>query len=195
MRPLFAHDPLVWVLIGASQTLWSLVETASGRRFSAKGPRKKLDWSLLGIILLACAGGAAAIACSFLGVATIAGPPWWPVIAGLVLIWAGSAFRAWAVFTLGRFFTFAVVVQHDHRVVERGPYRWLRHPSYLGSIVAVTGTGLAQGDWASVAITLLVVLTACAIRIPFEERTLALELGDEYAAYAQRTARLLPGLF
>ncbi len=195
MRPLFAHDPLVWVLIGASAILWSLVETALGSRLRAQGSRYTRDRSFLSLLLLASVGVPGAIAASLLGIATISGAPWWPVIAGLVLLWAGSALRAWAISALGRFFTIVVAVQQDHRVVERGPYRWLRHPGYLGTILAVTGVGLAEGDWASVAIMLLTILTACAIRIPVEERALVRELGDEYTAYAQRTARLLPGLF
>ncbi len=194
MRPLFAHNLIVAVLIFGSMILLRLSEVASGRRSSAREDGT-LEWSLVCILLLIAVSLAGATVVSLAGVATIPGAPWWPVIAGLVLMWAGLAFRAWAVFTLGRFFQLTVIVQEDHRVIERGPYRWLRHPSYLGLIVAFTGMGLAMGDWASAAILLLGTLTAFLIRIEVEERALLQELGSEYAAYTQRTARLLPGLF
>jgi protein-S-isoprenylcysteine O-methyltransferase Ste14 len=194
MRPLFAHDPAVWIMIGASLILWNAVELALGGRASSQG-RSAPEWSFFCIALLVCGSLGGSIAASLGHVATIAGPRWWPVIAGLVLIWAGLAFRAWAISTLGRFFKVMVVIQEDHRVIERGPYRRLRHPSYLGSIVAMTGLGLAEGDWVSMAVMLLGTLSAFLIRIRVEERTLLHELGDEYAAYTQRTARLMPGVY
>jgi protein-S-isoprenylcysteine O-methyltransferase len=194
MRPLFAHEPVVWVLIGASLIVGQLVEVALGKRPSARG-RNTPEWSFFCVMLLLYGSLAGSIAASFQGLAPIPGPPWWPVLAGLVMIWVGLAFRDWAIFTLGRFFKVMVVIQPDHRVVDRGPYRWMRHPSYLGLIVALTGLGLAEGDWVSVSIALLGILAAALIRIRVEERVMLQELGEEYATYAQRTARLLPGVY
>ena len=57
----------------------------------------------------------------------------WPVVAGLVLIVAGAALRAWSIVTLGRFFQYQIRIQAEHRVVTNGPYRYVRHPSYTGS--------------------------------------------------------------
>ena len=105
------------------------------------------------------------------------------------------AFRAWAVFTLGHFFKLMVVIQEDHRVIDRGPYRWLRHPGYLAIIVGSIGFGLGWGDWSSVAIMFVGSFVAFAIRIQIEERALRDGLGEEYAAYASRTAKLIPGVF
>jgi protein-S-isoprenylcysteine O-methyltransferase Ste14 len=138
---------------------------------------------------------AAGIVVSVHDVAPIAGDSWGPVAAGLLLIWTGLAFRTWSIHTLGRFFKLTVVIQDGHRVIDHGPYRLLRHPSYLGMIVAMTGLGVTEGDWASTAIMLSGTLAAFLMRIRVEERTLLAELGDEYAAYAKRTARLLPGVF
>jgi protein-S-isoprenylcysteine O-methyltransferase Ste14 len=77
----------------------------------------------------------------------------WPLLcAGLVLMVAGIAIRQWAVFVLGRFFTVDVRV-HDHQtVVERGPYRWVRHPAYTGLILTFVGIGLALENWAALAL-------------------------------------------
>jgi protein-S-isoprenylcysteine O-methyltransferase Ste14 len=194
MEPLFTHEPLIWVVVGASLTFWHFVEVRLGGRESAKG-RNASDPSLLMIGVLMLASLVGAIFASAAHLAPIAGGSWWPVVVGLVMIWGGLAFRAWSIYTLGRFFKLTVVIQDDHRVIETGPYRVLRHPSYLGSIVAMTGVGFTEGDWVSVAIMLLGTLTAFVIRIRIEERTLLQELGSEYAAYSQRTARLLPGVY
>jgi protein-S-isoprenylcysteine O-methyltransferase Ste14 len=71
----------------------------------------------------------------------------WLLVAGLVLMGAGIAFRQWAVAVLGRFFTVDVRVHPGQTVVEQGPYRWLRHPSYTGLIATFLGLGLALDNW------------------------------------------------
>ena len=67
----------------------------------------------------------------------------------------GVAFRLWAVLSLGRFFRVAVTTQDDHRLIERGPYRRLRHPSYTGALVTLFGFGLTIGNWLSLAAAVL----------------------------------------
>lgn len=194
MRPLFAHDPLVVALAIASLVLWQGIQIAVSKRYGSKR-RSSPEWSFLCIITITAASMGASIVVARHHVATIPGPPWWPVVAGLMLISVGSGFRTWAIATLGHFFKIMVVVQEEHRVVEFGPYRCLRHPAYLGSTIAMMGFGLVEGDWVSVAILSLGALTAFAIRIRVEERTLLNALGEPYAAYMQRTSRLIPGLY
>jgi protein-S-isoprenylcysteine O-methyltransferase Ste14 len=88
-----------------------------------------------------------------------------------------------------------VVIQDDHRVVEQGPYAWLRHPSYAGALVALAGIGLAAGDWVAAGVMLAGPLAVFLVRIAVEERALRDALGERYANYAARTRRLLPGLW
>ena len=57
------------------------------------------------------------------------------------------AVRLWAVRTLGRWFTTVVRVAPDQQVVAGGPYRWVRHPSYLGLLLTLAGLGLMLSDW------------------------------------------------
>src|SRR5437773_11448726 len=64
---------------------------------------------------------------------------WMFASAGLVLFVAGLILRWWAIITLGRFFTVDVAIEKDHELVERGPFRWVRHPSYTGVMVAFGG--------------------------------------------------------
>lgn len=117
------------------------------------------------------------------------------VAAGLAIAAAGIALRIWAIVTLDEFFTFVVGIADDHRVVEHGPYRVLRHPGYAGVLLTLLGVGLALGNWLSLALIVVVPAAALAVRIVVEEATLARALGGEYAAYAARTARLIPGLW
>jgi protein-S-isoprenylcysteine O-methyltransferase Ste14 len=123
------------------------------------------------------------------------GPGWWPVAAGLAAVAAGLAIRIWAIRELGRFFTYAVVVHPGQTVVDTGPYRWVRHPSYTGLLLGMLGLGLALGTWLTVPIALLPPLAGFTWRLLTEEQVLARELGEPYRAYMRRTKRLIPGVW
>ena len=128
------------------------------------------------------------------------GLPWpgglvWPVVAGLVLIAAGIGLRAWSIATLGRFFQYWIKIQPGHRVVTGGPYRHVRHPSYTGIALVLTGVALACDDvWSLVAVAVLGG-TGLAVRIHAEERQLTESLGSEYADFAAGRKRLIPGVW
>ena len=113
---------------------------------------------------------------------------------GVLLIWGGIALRQWAVFTLGRFFTVVVRVRGEQRAVDRGPYRWVRHPSYTGLLLTLTGVGLAVGNWLSLAALIVLPAMGLSIRIRVEEAALMTALGG-YREYAEGKARLIPGVW
>ena len=127
--------------------------------------------------------------------AAISGGAAWPVVAGLAIMLAGIGLRAWSIVSLGRFFTYAVQVEEGQRVVEDGPYRLLRHPSYTGLLMAFAGFGLALDNWLSLAVIVLLPLAAVLVRIRAEEAALTRELGDAYRSYSERTRRLVPGVW
>jgi protein-S-isoprenylcysteine O-methyltransferase Ste14 len=114
-------------------------------------------------------------------------------VVGVVVMWTGLATRVWAVAALGDAFRTTVEVDADQAVVTTGPYRWIRHPSYAGLLLIVTGLGLAGGNWLSAAACLALPLPALAWRIHIEEAELGHVLGDAYRAYQTRTSRLIPG--
>jgi protein-S-isoprenylcysteine O-methyltransferase Ste14 len=113
-------------------------------------------------------------------------------LAGIAILWLGIAFRYYAMRVLGRYFTFDVAVHANQTVIESGPYRYIRHPSYTGALITLFGFGLTLGNWAG----LLALLTCGAIgyayRIKVEESALATAIGDPYKQYMQRTHRLFP---
>jgi protein-S-isoprenylcysteine O-methyltransferase Ste14 len=96
---------------------------------------------------------------------------------------------------LGASFRTTVEVDAGQPVVKRGPYRWVRHPSYTGVVVMMAGLALIDGTWLALAI-LLVVPTAVLIRrISVEEAVMTEVLGPAYTDYAAGTKRLVPGLW
>jgi protein-S-isoprenylcysteine O-methyltransferase Ste14 len=118
----------------------------------------------------------------------------WPAI-GVGVILAGLALRWWAILSLGRSFTVDVAIAEGQRLVERGLYRVIRHPSYSGSILSFVGFGLVLGNWASLLAVVVPITAAFLYRIGVEERALREGLGEEYARYMRRTRRLVPFLY
>jgi protein-S-isoprenylcysteine O-methyltransferase Ste14 len=115
--------------------------------------------------------------------------------AGLVLLVAGTALRWAAIRALWRYFTVNVSILEGQRVVRRGLYRVVRHPSYTGLLLRYLGLGLALANWASAALVFLPLLAATLYRIRVEEAALREHFGEEYTAYARATKRLVPGVF
>jgi protein-S-isoprenylcysteine O-methyltransferase Ste14 len=133
---------------------------------------------------------------AFVSATWVAGhPKGWHLITGLLLMWAGLSIRIWSVLALGASFRTTVEVDADQRLVDTGPYRLVRHPSYTGILLLAIGYGLVLSSWLSLAILLVVPLATTLRRIQVEEATMAEVLGDPYQAYQQRTKRLLPGLW
>jgi len=121
--------------------------------------------------------------------------PWLAYVVGAALVAAGVAIRVWAVLALGRWFTTVVRVADDQPVVSAGPYRWVRHPSYLGLLAALAGLGLMLTDWVSVAVAVALPLTTLVWRIRVEEEALRKVLGAAYDDYAAGRKRLVPGVW
>jgi len=116
-------------------------------------------------------------------------------VAGVVVIWAGLVVRVWAVITLGGSFGTFIHVETDQAVVTRGPYRWVRHPSYTGLLLVALGFGLGAGNWLSLLVCAVVPPLGLLPRIAVEEAELARVLGERYRGYQRTTHRLVPGLW
>jgi protein-S-isoprenylcysteine O-methyltransferase Ste14 len=127
--------------------------------------------------------------------AAIADGRWALFVVGMVLMCAGIAIRQWAVALLGDLFTVDVRVHAGQTVVERGPYRWVRHPSYTGLILTFVGIGLALGNWAALIVLAVLPTAGLVVRIRFEERALLDGLGEPYRRFAASRAHLFPGLW
>src|SRR3954469_24481848 len=111
-------------------------------------------------------------------------------IAGVGLFAVGLALRWWAIIILGRFFTVDVTIEKDHEVVQHGPFRLVRHPSYTGVLLAFFGWGLSLHNWLALLVLLVPIFGAFAHRMTVEEEALSSALGERYRAYMRRTKRL-----
>jgi len=159
------------------------------------GTRRAERWSLLVVVACALGGMLGGIELANWN-ATAVTETRWPLFAlGLAFMAAGLVLRQWAIFALGRFFTVDVRVQPDQIVVEQGPYRWVRHPSYSGLIIFFTGLGLALSNWASLVVLAVVPTAGLLVRIHSEEHVLLQALGGDYARYAATHRRLFPGIW
>jgi protein-S-isoprenylcysteine O-methyltransferase Ste14 len=121
--------------------------------------------------------------------------PAWVQIAGLILVAAGGSLSNYAV-AANKFFSALVRIQRDrgHYVIDTGPYRFVRHPSYAGSIMYMIGMTTALSSRVAL-LAAIVVSLVLAVRTSFEDRTLQAEL-DGYAQYARKVRfRLVPGLW
>jgi protein-S-isoprenylcysteine O-methyltransferase len=114
---------------------------------------------------------------------------------GLALFLFGVVLRWYAIWYLGRYFTVDVSIAKEHRVINTGPYRLIRHPSYTGALVAFLGFGFCLGNYMSILFLMLPILSAFMWRIHVEERALTEALGENYRAYMHRTKRLIPLLY
>jgi protein-S-isoprenylcysteine O-methyltransferase Ste14 len=104
----------------------------------------------------------------------------------------GLLLRWWSFATLGTYFTTVVKTSADQVVVERGPFRVLRHPSYTGLLAVFVGAGLMLGNWVGLAVSFLLLLVGLLFRLLREERAMIATLGDAYVNFAKDRARLVP---
>ncbi len=111
---------------------------------------------------------------------------------GILLIYAGIALRLYAIHVLGASFTTAVAVASEQTVIETGPYRLIRHPSYTGFLITLLGLGLSSTNWLSLLVLMGCALIGLSYRIHVEEHVLQEHLGQRYQEYMRRTKRLIP---
>jgi protein-S-isoprenylcysteine O-methyltransferase len=188
------------LILGLVYFASELLLTITRRSRSATGTKQdRSTLSVIWIVIIISIAAAIFVAGSrslraILWMFELPGSNWIPVLA-VVLFTLGLIFRWWAIVTLGRFFTVDVVVEKDHELVQRGPFRWVRHPSYAGVLVAFLGWAITLENWVAMAVLLVPIFIAFVRRMNVEEQALRGALGEKYAAYMRRTKRLVPGLY
>jgi len=114
-------------------------------------------------------------------------------IAGVVFTYLGLPLTIWSRARLGRYWSGVVALKQDHRLIQSGPYRVVRHPLYSGIILAAIGMVFCVTTWSSLLGT-AALLTCFERRAHKEDALLASEFGSEFERYRQSTGRLLPPL-
>ena len=113
---------------------------------------------------------------------------------GAALFALGALLVFWTNYNLGPNFSGTLILRDGHELVERGPYRWVRHPMYTSFLVMGAGMLLLTANWLVGAGLLVFTPLLMLIRTPREERMLLARFGGDYRAYMARTGRYLPRL-
>ena len=190
-RPAFAGHWVATVLLIATAVVWVALELRQSlnRRAGATSSDRR---SIVVIRLVGGLAGVIAAVAITRGRSASFGYNQWLFGVALAIMWCGIALRWWSFRSLGRYFTFIVMTSPDQPVITEGPYRWLRHPSYLGILLALAGLGLTYGNWISLAALVIGPLVGVLYRIHVEEAALSRELGARYTDYARSRKRLVP---
>jgi protein-S-isoprenylcysteine O-methyltransferase Ste14 len=110
------------------------------------------------------------------------------LLLGIIIRWT-------AIDTLRKFFTGTVLIKQDHRLIQSGMYRHLRHPAYTGALLAHLGLGLSFSNWISLGLGVAPLSAAALYRMHVEERALSEAFGEAYVSYSRSTKRLIPKLY
>ena len=111
---------------------------------------------------------------------------------GIALGFARLLLRLWAVLTLRQRYTRTLLIDDEHAFERGGPYRFARHPGYLGSLLCLNGFALASLSVAVFAISVVTTVAAYAYRIRVEDRMLIGKFGAAYENYRREVGALLP---
>lgn len=115
----------------------------------------------------------------------------WTNLASVALVAAGVGLSFWARYHLGQYWSSTVSLKEGHRIIETGPYAYLRHPIYSGIILAILGSLLSTGTYRTL-LGFAVIVTALCIKATREEHLLCGELGSAYTDYRRHTGFLVP---
>jgi protein-S-isoprenylcysteine O-methyltransferase Ste14 len=196
MQPLFAQQPVLLSVLVASLLIWrvmeAIVDIRTFKRLRA-GARRQDKGSHAVLICLVALGIVLGMLVAFRVPATaITSARTFLFWLGILLIYVGIAFRLYAIHVLGPFFTTTVAVAPEQTVIEAGPYRLIRHPSYTGLLITLLGLGLSLTNWLSLLILMGCALLGFSYRIQVEEHVLQAQLGQRYQEYMRHTKRLIP---
>jgi protein-S-isoprenylcysteine O-methyltransferase Ste14 len=112
---------------------------------------------------------------------------------GVAVVAAGVGFAGWARIALGRFWSIAVTLKAEHRLIRTGPYSWVRHPIYTGLLVALGSSAVLRGTAIAFA-GLVLLLLGFLLKIRQEERLLLEHFGASYEVYQTEVPALIPRL-
>lgn len=109
------------------------------------------------------------------------------MLLGLLLTWLARIH-------LGRLWSSAITRKEEHRIVDTGPYAFVRHPIYTGIIIALLATAATEATFAAILGAVLIAF-GLYLKARAEERFLMVELGpDAYRSYCRRVPMLVPFL-
>jgi protein-S-isoprenylcysteine O-methyltransferase Ste14 len=119
----------------------------------------------------------------------------WLTWVGVAIMLSGIIFRQYAISFLGKFFTATIQIKNNHELIRAGPYRYIRHPSYLGILIISLGLGIALANWISLLLCIVLPEIGVLQRIKVEEKELERHFGRQYQDYRKSTWRIFPYIY
>jgi protein-S-isoprenylcysteine O-methyltransferase Ste14 len=116
-----------------------------------------------------------------------------PFILGIAVILTvvGLSFATWARLHLGKNWSGRITLKVDHRIIQTGPYGWVRHPIYSGLIMALLGTAISLST-AQAFLGFAFIFVSFLRKLTLEESWLRSHFGMEYELYRKRVRALIP---
>jgi protein-S-isoprenylcysteine O-methyltransferase Ste14 len=185
---------IIPILATITRVLWGLIEYPYLRRYEVR-PDKDSDkhsrelWDVANVIeTVGMLFGFTSIGRIHAGTKLVA-------VLGLTLLFVGITIRWVAIYTLGEYFTGTVLIKKNHRLIQSGLYKRVRHPAYTGALLAHLGLGLSFSNWITLSLSVAPFIAAALYRMNVEERALQEEFGEAYIRYSNGTKRLIPKLY
>ena len=113
-------------------------------------------------------------------------------VIGMALIVTGLMIRIYSILTLKQYFTYSVGKVENHKIIETGMYKFIRHPGYLGQLIIFTGISISLSNWLSILAMMMPIIFGYAYRITVEERFMVEQFGNDYLDYQKRTKKIIP---
>jgi protein-S-isoprenylcysteine O-methyltransferase Ste14 len=114
---------------------------------------------------------------------------------GMALFIIGFVIRIHSIQTLNQYFTYSVANVENHKIIETGLYKFIRHPGYLGQLIFFFGISTSISNWLSVLVMMIPVTLGYLYRTNVEERFMLEHLGEDYLNYQKRTKRIIPLIY
>lgn len=113
----------------------------------------------------------------------------------MALVLIGLVIRLHSILTLKQYFTYSVTKVENHKIVETGLFKFIRHPGYLGQLIIFTGISTSLSNWLAILAMMIPVLFGYAFRTTVEERFMVEQFGTSYLDYQNRTKKLIPFVY
>jgi protein-S-isoprenylcysteine O-methyltransferase Ste14 len=114
---------------------------------------------------------------------------------GMTLFVIGLMIRIHSLLTLKQYFTYSVAKVENHKIIETGLYKFIRHPGYLGQLIIFIGISTSISNWLSIPAMMIPITLGYLYRINIEERFMLEQLGEDYLNYQKRTKRIIPMIY
>lgn len=183
-------------IIGFLIALWPLSEMILGikrRALAHKVKSEKSSYRLIWIVIILSISSAMLI--QYYMQVRIPGSNTLHMVVGAVCIISGLLLRWVAIWILGKSFVVDVAFKADQILIKKGPYAYIRHPSYTGMLISFLGLGILFGNWVGLFLIMVPITTVLVYRIRSEEELLLSEFGEPYSEYSEKTWRLFPGIY